>query len=89
MVREQPESRSACGFLATPLPSLRSSSTFLLLFLTLLFSLSLSLCAFVPLPPFFLFLLFSASASGRETDAKEKQIVTGGIGRFLFTPLYP
>ena len=45
--------------LATPLPSLRSSSTFLLLSLTLLFSLSLSLCAssFIPLPPSFLLLL--------------------------------
>ena len=60
---------SACGFLATPLPSLRSSSTFLLLFLTLLFSLCAS--PFVPLPTFFLYLVFSASTSRRETDAKK------------------
>ena len=38
-------------------------------------SLSLSLCAypFVPLPPFFLFLLFSISASRQETDVKENK----------------
>ena len=47
--------------LATPLSSLRSSSTFLLLSLTLLFFFSLSLCAssFVPLPPSFLLLLLA------------------------------
>ena len=52
-----------------------SPFAFLLLFLTLLFSLSLCASPFVPLPPFFLFLLFSASASAsrRETDAKENK----------------
>ena len=62
--------------LATPLPSLHSSSNFLLLFLTLLFSLSLSLSLSLPvlLLSFLFHLLSCFCFSPRKTDNKKNLV---------------